>query len=127
MTPFNGSTVAIQVVISGSAEFTMASPEALLVARQEGANVKGVLQPRVRADLRSRSPEKQSDPEARGYQGKGDQCSHSGLREVTDSSRVSRRGAGRPGTPRGKGPSANPVRKPGAAPREPPTPSILAS
>jgi NitT/TauT family transport system substrate-binding protein len=42
VTPFNGSTGATQVVISGSAEFTMASPEALLVARQEGAKVKGV-------------------------------------------------------------------------------------
>jgi NitT/TauT family transport system substrate-binding protein len=40
--PFNGSTGATQVVISGSAEFTMASPEALLVARQEGAKIKGV-------------------------------------------------------------------------------------
>ena len=42
VTPFNGSTGATQVVISGSAEFTMASPEALLVARQEGAKIKGV-------------------------------------------------------------------------------------
>ncbi|MGL4555863.1 MAG: ABC transporter substrate-binding protein, partial [Afipia sp.] len=40
--PFGGSTGATQVVISGSAEFTMASPEALLVGRQEGANIKGV-------------------------------------------------------------------------------------
>lgn len=40
--PFAGSTGATQVVISGSAEFTMASPEALLVGRQEGANIKGV-------------------------------------------------------------------------------------
>ena len=40
--PFNGSTGATQVVISGSAEFTMASPEALLIARQEGANIQGI-------------------------------------------------------------------------------------
>jgi NitT/TauT family transport system substrate-binding protein len=40
--PFNGSTGATQVVISGSAEFTIASPEALLVARQEGANIVGI-------------------------------------------------------------------------------------
>jgi NitT/TauT family transport system substrate-binding protein len=42
VTPFNGSTGATQVVIAGSAEFTMASPEALLVARQEGADIKGI-------------------------------------------------------------------------------------
>jgi NitT/TauT family transport system substrate-binding protein len=42
VTPFNGSTGATQVVISGSAEFTMASPEALLVGIQEGAKIKGV-------------------------------------------------------------------------------------
>ncbi len=40
--PFGGSTGATQVVISGSAEFTMATPEALLVARQEGAKIKAV-------------------------------------------------------------------------------------
>jgi NitT/TauT family transport system substrate-binding protein len=40
--PFAGSTGATQVVISGSAEFTMATPEALLVARQEGAKIKAV-------------------------------------------------------------------------------------
>jgi NitT/TauT family transport system substrate-binding protein len=39
VSPFNGSTGATQVVISGSAQFTMASPEALLVGRQEGANI----------------------------------------------------------------------------------------
>jgi NitT/TauT family transport system substrate-binding protein len=42
VSPFNGSTGATQVVISGSAQFTMASPEALLVGRQEGANIKGI-------------------------------------------------------------------------------------
>jgi NitT/TauT family transport system substrate-binding protein len=40
--PFAGSTGATQVVLSGSAEFTMATPEALLVARQEGAKIKSV-------------------------------------------------------------------------------------
>lgn len=39
---FNGSTGATQVVIAGSAEFAMASPEALLVAKEQGANIKGV-------------------------------------------------------------------------------------
>ncbi|MCG6207726.1 ABC transporter substrate-binding protein [Rhodopseudomonas sp. HC1] len=42
VTPFNGSTGATQVVISGSAEFTMASPEALLVGRQGGADIRAV-------------------------------------------------------------------------------------
>jgi NitT/TauT family transport system substrate-binding protein len=42
VTPFNGSTGATQVVISGSAEFTMASPEGLLVAKQEGADVTAI-------------------------------------------------------------------------------------
>jgi NitT/TauT family transport system substrate-binding protein len=42
VTPFNGGTGATQLVISGNAEFTMASPEALLVGRQEGADIKGV-------------------------------------------------------------------------------------
>ncbi|WJR77868.1 ABC transporter substrate-binding protein [Bradyrhizobium sp. NP1] len=42
VTPFSGSTGATQLVIAGSAQFTMASPEALLVARQEGAPIKGV-------------------------------------------------------------------------------------
>jgi NitT/TauT family transport system substrate-binding protein len=42
VSPFSGSTGATQVVISGSAQFTMASPEALLVGRQEGANIKGI-------------------------------------------------------------------------------------
>src|SRR5881409_3081671 len=37
--PFSGSTGATQLVLAGSAEFTMASPEGLLVARQEGAKV----------------------------------------------------------------------------------------
>jgi NitT/TauT family transport system substrate-binding protein len=36
--PFSGSTGATQIVLAGSAEFTMASPEALLVARQTEAN-----------------------------------------------------------------------------------------
>jgi NitT/TauT family transport system substrate-binding protein len=42
VTPFNGGSGATQLVISGNAEFTMASPEALLVGRQEGADIKGV-------------------------------------------------------------------------------------
>jgi NitT/TauT family transport system substrate-binding protein len=42
VTPFNGGTSATQLVISGNAEFTMASPEALLVGRQEGADIKGI-------------------------------------------------------------------------------------
>jgi NitT/TauT family transport system substrate-binding protein len=42
VTPFNGGTGATQLVISGNAEFAMASPEALLVGRQEGADIKGV-------------------------------------------------------------------------------------
>jgi len=42
VTPFNGSTGATQLVISGNAEFTMASPEALFVGRQEGADIIGV-------------------------------------------------------------------------------------
>jgi NitT/TauT family transport system substrate-binding protein len=42
VTPFNGGTGATQLVISGNAEFTMASPEALLVGRQEGADIKAV-------------------------------------------------------------------------------------
>lgn len=40
--PFSGSTGATQVVVSGSAEFTMGSPEALLVAIQEGAKIRAV-------------------------------------------------------------------------------------
>jgi len=40
--PFSGSTGATQVVISGAAEFTMGSPEALLVGIQEGAKIKAV-------------------------------------------------------------------------------------
>ena len=40
--PFSGSTGATQLVLAGSAEFTMASPEGLLVARQEGAKVLGI-------------------------------------------------------------------------------------
>jgi NitT/TauT family transport system substrate-binding protein len=40
--PFSGSTGATQLVIANSAQFTMASPEALLVGRQEGATIKGV-------------------------------------------------------------------------------------
>ncbi len=35
--PFSGSTGATQLVLAGSAEFTMATPEALLVARQTDA------------------------------------------------------------------------------------------
>jgi NitT/TauT family transport system substrate-binding protein len=42
VTPFNGSTGATQLVISGSADFTMASPEGLLVAKQEGADIKAI-------------------------------------------------------------------------------------
>src|SRR5829696_8956318 len=37
--PFSGSTGATQLVLAGSAEFTMATPEALLVARQTDAKV----------------------------------------------------------------------------------------
>jgi NitT/TauT family transport system substrate-binding protein len=40
--PFNGSSGATQVVLAGSAEFTMASPEGLLVGRQEGAKLVAV-------------------------------------------------------------------------------------
>jgi NitT/TauT family transport system substrate-binding protein len=40
--PFSGSTGATQVVVSGSAEFTMGSPEGLLVGIQEGAKIKAV-------------------------------------------------------------------------------------
>jgi NitT/TauT family transport system substrate-binding protein len=40
--PFNGSTGATQVVVAGSAEFTMGSPEGLLVAVQEGAKIRAV-------------------------------------------------------------------------------------
>lgn len=40
--PFSGSTGAAQLVIAGSAEFTMASPEALLAGRQEGAKIVAV-------------------------------------------------------------------------------------
>jgi NitT/TauT family transport system substrate-binding protein len=42
ITPSGGSTLATQLVLSGSAEFTMASPEALLVGIQEGANIKAI-------------------------------------------------------------------------------------
>jgi NitT/TauT family transport system substrate-binding protein len=40
--PFNGSSGAIQVVLAGQAEFTMASPEPLLVAKQQGGNILAV-------------------------------------------------------------------------------------
>ena len=40
--PFNGSTGATQLVLAGSAEFTMASPEGFLVARQDGAKALAV-------------------------------------------------------------------------------------
>lgn len=40
--PFSGSSGATQIVLAGSAEFTMASPEGLLVGRQEGAKVVAV-------------------------------------------------------------------------------------
>ncbi len=36
--PFSGSTGATQLVLAGSAEFTMASPEGFLVGRQSGAH-----------------------------------------------------------------------------------------
>lgn len=42
VSPFSGSTGAAQLVIAGSAEFTMASPEALLFAKQDGANITAV-------------------------------------------------------------------------------------
>jgi NitT/TauT family transport system substrate-binding protein len=42
VSPFSGSTGATQLVIAGTAQFTMASPEALLVGRQEGAAIKGI-------------------------------------------------------------------------------------
>jgi NitT/TauT family transport system substrate-binding protein len=42
VTPFNGSTGATQLVLAGSAEFTMATPEALLVARQTDAKAVAV-------------------------------------------------------------------------------------
>jgi NitT/TauT family transport system substrate-binding protein len=42
VSPFSGSTAAAQLVIAGSAEFTMASPEALLFAKQEGAKIVAV-------------------------------------------------------------------------------------
>jgi NitT/TauT family transport system substrate-binding protein len=42
VSPFSGSTGATQLVIAGTAQFTMASPEALLVGRQEDAPIKGV-------------------------------------------------------------------------------------
>ena len=37
--PFNGSTGATQLVIAGTAQFTMATPEGLIIARQEGAKL----------------------------------------------------------------------------------------
>lgn len=40
--PFSGSVGATQVVIAGGAEFTMGSPEGLLVGIQEGAKIKAV-------------------------------------------------------------------------------------
>ena len=40
--PFSGSTGATQVVVSGSAEFTMGSPEGLLAGIQEGDKIKAV-------------------------------------------------------------------------------------
>lgn len=40
--PFSGSSGAAQLVIAGSAEFTMGSPEALLVGKQSGAKIIGV-------------------------------------------------------------------------------------
>lgn len=42
VSPFSGSTGATQLVIAGSAQFTMASPEALLVGRQEDAAIRAV-------------------------------------------------------------------------------------
>ncbi|MFG1420730.1 ABC transporter substrate-binding protein [Roseixanthobacter liquoris] len=39
VSPFSGSTAAAQLVIAGTAEFTMASPEALLFGRQDGAKI----------------------------------------------------------------------------------------
>lgn len=40
--PFNGSTGATQLVLAGSAEFTMASPEGFIVGRQAGAHGIGI-------------------------------------------------------------------------------------
>jgi NitT/TauT family transport system substrate-binding protein len=40
--PFSGSSGATQVVLSGRADFTMASPEPLLVAKQEGGRLLAV-------------------------------------------------------------------------------------
>ena len=42
ITPFTGASAATQVVLSGRADFTMASPEPLLVAKQEGGSLRAV-------------------------------------------------------------------------------------
>jgi NitT/TauT family transport system substrate-binding protein len=40
--PFSGSTGATQLVIAGTAQFTMATPEALIIGKQEGAKIVAV-------------------------------------------------------------------------------------
>ncbi len=40
--PFSGSTGATQLVIAGTAQFTMATPEALIIGKEKGAKIVGV-------------------------------------------------------------------------------------
>ena len=67
--PFSGSTGATQLVLAGSAEFTMATPEALLVARQTDAKVIAVYNHVRRVDLYDRRAQGEPGSEAARPQG----------------------------------------------------------
>ncbi|WP_454916780.1 ABC transporter substrate-binding protein [Xanthobacter sediminis] len=70
MSPFSGSTAAAQVVIAGNAEFTMASPEALIFGRQDGAKIIAVYN-HVREPIYSIAVLKDSDiKDLKGLKGK---------------------------------------------------------